>query len=362
MLDDVPACDPTKAALVKSFQLDRQLTSARFSPCGRFVLAGGLDNLVHRWELDSGAHVALTGHTSWLVALAFDAAAGHLLSADLHGNVHAWPYAAAAPVPLWSIKDAHQGLLRDVAISPDGKLLATVGSDRAVRLWNAADGSPIRQLDGHKADVYRCAFHPDGKSLVSGDLLGVVKHWDLASGQFVRDLDASSLHTRGNDFDFIADVGGVRRMAFDRGGTQLACAGLTEASSNSFCAGKQAAVLFDWTTGQIAARLSVNAAADGPLSGIAYLPGGLLAGCGESGAGSTVLCFWKAGETAPCHALPIPAAYDLDLHPDGLRLAVAVYDARGASGNGRPVKTKDEYIPHGGSVQIFSLGGPPKGE
>ena len=82
----------------------------------------------------------------------------------------------------------------------------------------------------------------------------------------------------------------------------------------------------------------------------------MLAGCGESGAGSTVLCFWKPGETAPFHSLPIPVGYDLDLHPDGLRLAVAVYDARGQSGNGRPAKTKEEYIPNGGSVQIFSLG------
>ncbi len=305
--------------------------------------------------------MALAGHTSWLTGLALDAGAGRLLSADLHGNVHAWPYAAAAPAPLWSIHGAHRGLLRDVAINPDGKLLATVGSDCAVRLWNAVDGTPIRQLDGHKADIYRCVFHPDGKSLVTGDLLGVVKHWDLAGGQCMRDLDAGSLHTRGNDFDFIADVGGVRCMAFDPGGTQLACAGLAEATSNGFCAGKQAAVVFDWTTGQVTAKLSVNGTADGPLNGIAYLPGGQLAGCGESAAGSTVLCFWKPGEPAPFHSLPLATGYDLDLHPDGLRLAVAVFEVRGQWGNGRHVKSRDEYIPHGGSVQIFSLGEPVKG-
>jgi WD40 repeat protein len=361
MLDDASICDPTKAALVKSFAHDRQLVSSRFSPCGRFVFAGGLDNLIHRWNLESGEHAALAGHSSWITGLVFDAAGGRMVSGDFQGNVKAWPYAADAPAPLWSIQDAQQGILRDVAISPDGKLLATVGSDCRVRLWNTADGTAMRQFEGHKMDVYRCAFHPDGKSLVSGDLLGVVKHWDLANGQHVRDLDASSLHTRGNDFDFIADVGGVRRMVFDRGGTQLACAGLTAASSNSFCAGRQEAVLLDWTTGQSAARLSVNAAADGPMTGIAYLAGDMLAGCGESGAGSTVLCFWKRSETAPFHTLPLATAYDLDLHPDGLRLAVAVYEPRGQGGNGRPAKTKDEYIPNGGSVQIFSLTEPAKG-
>ena len=360
MNDDTAICDPRQAAPLASFQLDRQLTAARFSPCGRFVLAGGLDNLVHRWQLDSGEHLALAGHASWLAGLAFDAPGGRLISADVQGNLHAWQYAEAAPAPLWSIRDAHEGLLRDLAVAPDGKLLATVGSDRRVRLWNAADGTPLRQLDGHAVDVYRCAFHPDGKSLVSGDLLGVVKHWDLATGQCLRELDASSLHTRGNEFDFIADVGGVRRMVFDPAGTQLACAGLTQATSNGFCAGRQAAVVFDWTSGQIAARLSVNGAADGPLCGLAYLPGGILAGCGESAAGSTVLCFWKPGETAPFHALPIPSAYDLDLHPDGRRLVVAAFESRGQAGNGRKVKSRDEYVSHGGSAQLFSLGEPAK--
>ena len=51
----------------------------------------------------------------------------------------------------------------------------------------------------------------------------------------VRSLDAGQLHTRKENF--LADVGGVRSLSFDKAGGQLACGGMTDAKSNSFCPG-----------------------------------------------------------------------------------------------------------------------------
>ncbi len=348
--------DVTKCKLVKTLKHGRQMLSCRFSPCGKYVVAGGTDNLILRWELESEKKSELSGHGSWISALTFHPNTDRLFSADLVGTIMAWAYSAETPTPLWTIKEAHSGFLRDLAISPDGKVLATVGSDKLVRLWNSEDGKPIKELAGHEIDVYRVAFHPDGKSLVSGDLLGMVKHWDWESGKPVRHLDAKVLHTRGDEFNFIADVGGVRRFAFNRDGSQLACGGLTESAGNTFCNGKQAVVLIDWATGNSTAKLTVNGGADGPVNGLRYLSDGTLMGCGESGAGSTVVCFWKPGEVAPSHSLPTPCAYELDLHPDGQRAGIVAHEALGQTGNGRLVKTREEYVPNGGSVQIFTLG------
>ena len=39
--------------------------------------------------------------------------------------------------------DAHDGWIRAVDISPDRQTIATVGNDRLVKLWRAADGEDI---------------------------------------------------------------------------------------------------------------------------------------------------------------------------------------------------------------------------
>ena len=61
--------------------------------------------------------------------------------------------------------------MSEVAFSSDGKLLATVGTDGTVRLWNPATGKPVRALlpasTGLGGGVRGLAFSPDGKLLAS---------------------------------------------------------------------------------------------------------------------------------------------------------------------------------------------------
>src|SRR5207253_9356635 len=72
----------------------------------------------------------------------------------------------------------HTAEVRAVAVSPDGKTLATAGDDRTVRLWELETGQLLRTLEGHGAQVRSLAFCPDGKTLASGGWDGSVKLWD----------------------------------------------------------------------------------------------------------------------------------------------------------------------------------------
>jgi WD40 repeat protein len=298
------------------------LLCCRFHAAGAYVFAGAQDNTIQRWELAGGQKTELTGHKSWVRALAFVQKDNLLISGDYHGRVLWWPADSATPTPIRNI-EAHRGWVRAVAVSSDGQLLATCGNDRLVKLWSAADGKLVRALAGHDCHVYNVAFHPGGGRLVSADLKGVVQDWDLTKGRAERALDAGVLWKY--DANFRADIGGVRGMAFSPDGALLACAGITDVTNAFAGVGKPAVVPFDWPSGQRKQLLRPKEDLQGTAWGVAFHPSGFLVGAGGGNAGA--LWFWKPEQPQSLHALKLPGgARDLDLHPDGRQMAVPFFD------------------------------------
>jgi WD40 repeat protein len=73
----------------------------------------------------------------------------------------------------------HSGPVNSVAVSPDGKLLASASDDHTVRLWNRSTRRPLAVLKGHTDRVWGVAFSPDGTLLASGGYDGTVRLWDV---------------------------------------------------------------------------------------------------------------------------------------------------------------------------------------
>lgn len=314
--------EPAQTRLVQELKHASPLLGCRIDPTGQFVFAGAQDSSIQRWHLETGKKTELIGHKSWVRGLAFAAREKLLFAGDYTGKVLAWPVEGENPEPVRSV-EAHKGWVRALAVSPDGRTLATCGNDHLVKLWSVADFKPLGELNGHECHVYNVAYHPDGQHLVSADLKGIVKDWDLAKGAVARELDAKVLHKY--DPVFMADHGGVRSMAVSADGKLLACAGITNVSNAFAGVGNPLVVLFDWETGKQKQLLRPKENLQGTAWGVGFHPTGYIVGV--AGGNGGMLYFWKPDAPQDVIALKLPQnARDLDLHPDGRRLAVAGAD------------------------------------
>lgn len=157
----------------------------------------------------SGVVTQKRGHRLSVTAVCVERRGAFAFSASKDNSIVAWDVERAEKLgtvaPQWQARGpggqrnerkAHEGEVLALAISTDGRYLASGGRDRLVRVWDVRSLSPrdgfsvplLHTLSHHRDAVSALCFREHSEALFSGGHDRVVKHWQAASGAYVESL------------------------------------------------------------------------------------------------------------------------------------------------------------------------------
>lgn len=152
-----------------------------WSPDGKRLVTGAFRRLVV-WDaeaLTEERHLT-EGITDRVTAVRFLPEPNQVVFADgriaQQGTVRVADVEHGAIIASWA---AHDDTIFDLAVSSDGKHLATAGGDKLVKVWDLAAHQEKARLEGHVAQVLALAFNADATQLVTGGADQQLKVWDV---------------------------------------------------------------------------------------------------------------------------------------------------------------------------------------
>jgi WD40 repeat protein len=142
-----------------------ECNSAAFSPDGRWLFASGPANVVMVWNVQTQEKLSeLPGHASSINCIQFDPRAQWVATASDDRLIKIWSTVD------WRLKFSLEGAHRPLdglAISADGRTLASSGEQGVLTLWHAANEEdlfqPMIDVDFSPAYPQRISFSSDGR-------------------------------------------------------------------------------------------------------------------------------------------------------------------------------------------------------
>lgn len=160
-----------------------------YSKDGKYIATGGEESIGKVWDAATGKLVyeldRSKGNQSGIEVMLFSIDNTTLfVGGDNDRSVYAWDLSdgkfAYTLDPMLST-DGHR--VNGLALSPDGKTLASSGSDRNIRMWDLATKKLRMEIPGHSDWIYAITFSKDGKTLVSAGADRTIRVWDAEYGR-----------------------------------------------------------------------------------------------------------------------------------------------------------------------------------
>jgi WD40 repeat protein len=161
-----------------------------FMPDNRRALIASDDKTIYVWDSENGnVFGRLRGHTGLVFGVAVTRNGKFVASASADGTARIWDPTRGL---LLETIPVSQREVRCVTFASNGATMLTGDYDSLARLWNVRTGLELVRYVGHTKCIYMVAFSPDGKRFVSGSDDQTARIWDVRTGRQLANLDGVS--------------------------------------------------------------------------------------------------------------------------------------------------------------------------
>ncbi len=164
------------------------ITALTFSADGQQLVAGTAVGNIRLWRVTDGQPLGVwQAHTNYIFSVLASPDGTSLYSCSDDQSICCWEWQAReafmgeTPVLRYR-RRSHQRGVWQLALSSEGRLLASAGGDGVVILWDAATGTEIRRLHEHRQGTRAVAIDPTGQLIAAGGEEGLIVIWRVADG------------------------------------------------------------------------------------------------------------------------------------------------------------------------------------
>lgn len=230
-----------------------QVWDVTFTIDGNHLVTVSDDKAIKFWDAITGKEKYSINYKASIRELSQDSAGNKLAVSSTDGVVTTWDISMKNRNKIQSVqgnKDRGVG----VALSPDGKIIATSLDDNSVMLWNLKSGKPLKTFKGHAGFVYGLSFNSKGNFLATASDDKTVKIWNINSDNNFRNLPLNhtapvrtvtfdpddrliasagadglikvwNIHNSNELWTLVGHTGEIHKLSFSNNGKRIASAG-----------------------------------------------------------------------------------------------------------------------------------------